>query len=38
MDDTMLMGHSSVQEAHAFKKSLNLFSAASRLEVNASKS
>ena len=37
MDDTMLMGHPSVQEARAFKRSLTLFSKASGLAVNAAK-
>ena len=38
VDDTMLMGHPSVQEAQSFKKSLNLFAKASGLEVNPNKS
>ena len=38
MAGTMLMGHPSVQEAHAFKRSLTLFEKASRLAVNAVKS
>ena len=37
MDDTMLMGHSSIQEARYFKKSLTLFAKASGIEVNAKK-
>ena len=35
MDDTMLMGHPSIQEARAFKSSLSLFAKASSLAVNA---
>ena len=38
MDDTMLMGHPSVQEARAFKKRLRLFIEALGLEFNADKS
>ena len=38
VDDTMLMGHPSVQEAQAFKRSLMLFTKASGLEVNPEKS
>ena len=37
VDDTMLMGHPSFQEAQAFKKSLIIFSRASALEVNSNK-
>ena len=38
VDDTMLMGHPSVQEAHSFKSCLNLFSKASSLVINQAKS
>ena len=38
IDDTMLMGHPSVQEARSFKACLNLFSKASGLDVNRAKS
>ena len=38
VDDTMLMGHPSVQEAQSFKNSLNLFAKASGLDVNPNKS
>ena len=38
VDDTMLMGHPSVQEARSFKKSLSLFAKASGLAVNLNKS
>ena len=34
IDDTMLMGQPSVQEAHSFKKILNLFARVSGLAVN----
>ena len=37
-DDTMLMGHPSVQEAQSFKNSLNLFIMASGLAINPNKS
>ena len=37
-DDTMLMGHPSVQEARSFKKFLSLFAKASDLAVNPAKS
>ena len=38
LDDTMLMGHPSVQEVRAFKTSLVTFAKASGLEVNMEKS
>ena len=38
VDDTMLMGHPSVQEARSFKNFLNLFAKASGLAVNQAKS
>ena len=38
VDDTMLMGHPSVQEAHSFKKILDLFARASGPTVNPNKS
>ena len=38
VDDTMLMGNPSVQEARSFKRSLNLFAKASGLAFNANKS
>ena len=38
VDDTMLMGHPLVQEAHNFKNSLYLFAMASGLVVNPNKS
>jgi len=38
VDDTMLMGHSSIQEAKEIQRCLKLFSNASGLEVNPSKS
>ena len=38
VDDTMLMGHPSVQEARSFKSCLNLFSKASGLAINQAKS
>ena len=38
VDDTMLMGHPSVQEARAFKSCLAAFAKASGLEVNLEKS
>ena len=38
VDDTMLMGHPSVQEARAYKTSLVTFTKASGLEVNLEKS
>ena len=38
VDDTMLMGHPSVQEAQSFKNSLDLFAKASGLDVNPNKS
>ena len=34
VDDTMLMGHPSVQEARAFKKCLTTFAKASGLDIN----
>ena len=37
MDDTILMGHPSVQEACAFKKSLTLFAKAYGLAINSKK-
>lgn len=37
VDDTMLMGHSSVQEDRSFKKCLTSFARASSLEVNKEK-
>ena len=37
VDDTILMGHSSVQEAWVMKKCLNTFSRVSELEVNNTK-
>ena len=38
VDDTMLMGHPSIQEARSFKKSLDLFVRASGLAFNPNKS
>ena len=38
VDDTMLMGHPSVQEGKSFKKILDLFAQASGLAVNPNKS
>ena len=38
VDDTMLMGHPSVQEVQRLKKSLNLFYMASGLAVNTNNS
>jgi len=38
VDDTMLMGHASVQEAKAIKAVLHLFSQASGLDINVDKS
>ena len=38
VDNTLLMGHPSVQEAQSFKKSMNLFVKASGLDVNPNKS
>ena len=38
VDDNMLFGHPSVQEAHSFKAILRLFSSASGLTINDSKS
>ena len=38
MDDTMLKGHPSIQEARGFKKSLTLFAKASGINVNLDKS
>ena len=38
IDDTMLMGHPSVQEARSFKKCLTLFTKALGLVVNPNKS
>ena len=38
VDDTMLMGHPSVQEARAFKSIMSLFDKVSSLVVNAEKS
>ena len=38
IDDTMLMGHPSVQEVRSFKYCLNLFAKASGLAVNQAKS
>ena len=38
VDDTMLMGHPSVQEARSFKSYLNLFAKASGLAINQAKS
>lgn len=38
VDDTMLMGHPSIQEARAFKNCLNQFAKASGLKVNSLKS
>lgn len=38
VDDTMLMGHASVQEARSLKAILDLFSWASGLDINEAKS
>ena len=38
MDDTMLMGYSSVQEAKAFKTSLNTLLLGSGIDINKDKS
>ena len=38
INDTILMGHPSVQEAQSFKNSLNLFSMALSLAINPNKS